>query len=246
MYLRALFDFSEKHPGSTLREFHIIDMKSDVLDFICTEYEESCKKGRERLTSRKVIERLGIRTRSTTQTNRNVDRMSSANNIREDSTNAPKNLKHFPEHKLRENGQGKFTVDDKLEVQVYTDNILNLQNVSILVCAEGLEAQISGRIAKVVIEKANKKQKKQIKALLSCVKHYADVKQTDFGISGYNNVIFAIMRRFGENTPRPENKTLLKDVTVNILRAANKKRKKKDQPELSLAMPLLGTGTHFS
>lgn len=244
MYLRALFDFSEKHPRSTLREFHIIDMKSDVLDLICTEYQESFKHGRERLTPSNVIERLGIRTRGTTWTHRNVCGMSSANGIQENSANAKQKLKHFSKQRLRENGHGKFTVDDKLEVHIYTNNILNLQNVSILVCAEGLETQISGRIAKTIFEQAKKNQKEKIKALLSGNKYYSQIKQINFGIFGYQMLFFAIMKRFGENAPRHEDLMLLKNTTVNILEAANKK-KKNNKSELSLAMPLLGTGMHY-
>nr|XP_022342310.1 uncharacterized protein LOC111136032 [Crassostrea virginica] len=245
MYLRALFDFSEKHPRSTLREFHIIDMKSDVLDLICTEYQESFKHGRERLTPSNVIERLGIRTRGTTWTHRNVCGMSSANGIQENSANAKQKLKHFSKQRLRENGHGKFTVDDKLEVHIYTNNILNLQNVSILVCAEGLETQISGRIAKTIFEQAKKNQKEKIKALLSGNKYYSQIKQINFGIFGYQMLFFAIMKRFGENAPRHEDLMLLKNTTVNILEAANKK-KKNNKSELSLAMPLLGTGSTSS
>lgn len=220
-------------------------MKSDVLDLICTEYQESYKYGRERLTPSKVIERLGIRTRSTTWTHQNVGGMSSANGIQEDSANAKQKLKHFSKQRLRENGHGKFTVEDKLEVQIYTSNILNLQNVSILVCAEGLETQISGRMARTIMEKAKKKQKENIKALLSGNKYFSQIKQTDFGIFGYKMLFFAIMKRFGDNAPRHGDLTLLKKTTVNVLLEAANKRKKNNKSELSLAMPLLGTGMHF-
>lgn len=245
MYLRALFDFSEKHPGSTLREFHIIDMKSDVLDLICSEYKENYKNGRERIPLSNVIERLGIRTRGTRWTHRNVGGMSSANGIQENSVNAKQKLKHFSKQRLRENSHGKFTVEDKLEVQIYTSNILNLQNVSILVCAEGLETQFSGRIAKTIIEKAKKNQKEKIKALLSGNKNYSQIKQTDFGILGYKMLFFAIMKRFGENAPGHGDLMLLKNTTVNVLLEAANKMKKKNKSELSLAMPLLGTGMHY-
>ena len=110
MYVKALLDFSEQYRGSSLREFHIIDIKSDVLDFICTEYDESCKKGKEYLAPSRVIERCGIQTRSTFWPIQNVSKINSANYIPNGSTKPKENWRHSPNCGVREIGEGKYII----------------------------------------------------------------------------------------------------------------------------------------
>lgn len=242
MYVKALLDFSEQYRGSSLREFHIIDIKSDVLDFICTEYDESCKKGNKYLAPSRVIERCRIQTRSTFWPIQNVSKKNSANYIQNGSTKPKENWRHSLNCGIREIGEGKYIVGGKLNVLVYTESILDLKNVNILVCAEGREAKISGRIAKTVMEKVTEAQKKQIESRLIQIKQYSAVLQTEFGINGYKMIFFAIMRRFGDKKPRSEDFTLLENTTVKVLDAANKRKTKKGKSDLSVAIPLLGTG----
>lgn len=251
MYIKALQDFSKQYKKPKIKEFHFIDNKPDMLNFINIEYEESQKKGKEYLEPRNVLERLQIRPTKTLWTNDDYSKMGSnfnrnqrsAEPSKNSSSNWPQSGQDIPKHTLKEITLGEFTVDGMLRVLISTGNILTSTNVDILVCAEGREGALSGRIAKTILEKVTKKQEQKIKELLSGTKHFADVLQTEFGVYGYNMIFFAIMKRFGDSKPRHEDLTLLKNTMINVLEKANKKKNSKQKSHLSVAIPLLGTGS---
>lgn len=250
MYIKALLDFSEQYKKPKVEEFHFIDNKADMLDFIHTEYEESKKNGKEYLEPRNVLGRLQIRPTKTAWTNNDYSNMNnnfsrnlrSAETSKKSSSSWSQSGPDIPNRTLKEIRPGKFTVEGMLKVLISTGSILNLPGIDILVCAEGREAAVSGRIAKAILDKASKNQKEKIKKLLSSTKHYADVLQTEFGVDSYSMIFFAIMKRFGDNQPRHDDLTLLKNTMANVLEKANKRKNSKKKLPLSVAMPLLGTG----
>lgn len=250
MYIKALLDFSKQNKKPKVEEFHFIDNKADMLDFIHTEYEESKKKGKEYLEPRNVLERLQIRPTKTAWTNYDYSKMNNnfsrnprgAEASKKSSSSWSQSGPDIPNRILKEIGPGEFTVEGMLKVHISTGSILNLTGIDILVCAEGREAAASGRIAKAILDKASKKQKDKIKKLISSTKHFTDVLQTEFGVDSYSMIFFAIMKRFGDNQPRHDDLTLLKNTMVNVLEKANKGKHSKKKSPLSVAMPLLGTG----
>lgn len=252
MYIKALLDFSEEYQKAKVKEFHIIDNKSDMLDLICEEYEECYKKGRKYLEPRTVLERLQIRSYNTSGWSKS-NNLNPSNNLRtntrsDDSSNntLPKTAQRgqsFQKYTVKEISPGEFSIDDILKVVVFTENILQLKNVDILVCAEGKDKNISGRIAKTILENVTTKEKKHIQKIISGTQHYSDVLQTNFGVGGYNMIFFAIVRRFGDGKPRHEDLKLLENTTSIVLEKANKKKKSgRKNAQLSIAVPLLGTG----
>lgn len=250
MYIKALLDFSEQYKERKIEEFHIIDNKADMLDFIHTEYEESKKRGKEYLEPRIVLERLQIRPTKTVWTNNDYYKINNnfSRNPRGAETSKKSNSSWSQSGPdilnltLNEIGPGEFTVEGMLKVHISTESILNLKGIDILVCAEGREAAVSGRIAKAILDKATKKQKEKIEKLLSRTKHFANVLQTEFGVDDYSMIFFAIIKRFGDYQPRPDDLTLLKNTLANVLEKANKRKSSNKKSALSVAMPLLGTG----
>lgn len=244
MYVKALLDFSEEYQKAKVEEFHIIDNKLDMLDLICEEYEEGYKNGRKYLEPKTVLERLQIGSYKTVWSKNNYSNPSRSversNNV---LSNAAQLGQSFQKYTLKEIAPGEFTIGDILKVVVLTENILKLTNVDILVCAEGKDKNVSGRIAKTVLEKVTSKEKKHIQKIISDTQHYSNVLQTDFGVDNYNMIFFAIVRRFGDGKPRHEDLKLLENTTSNVLEKANKKKKRgRKNAHLSVAVPLLGTG----
>lgn len=251
MYIKSLLDFSEEYQEAKVKEFHIIDNKMDMLDLISEEYEESHKNGRKYLEPKKVLERLQIPSHKKVWKNNSASNPSSsfrtntrsAENGKNSIPKAEQRGHTFQKYILKEIAPGEYTIGDILKVVVFTENILKLKNVDILVCAEGKDKNVSGRIAKTVLEKVTIKEKKQIQKIISGTQHYSDVLQTNFGVDGYNMIFFAIVRRFGDGKPRHEDLKLLEKTTSTVLEKANKKRKSgRKNAHLSVAVPLLGTG----
>lgn len=252
MYIKALLDFSEQNKTPKIEEFHFIDNKADMLDFIQGAYEECKQKGKEYLEPRNVLERLHIRPTKTAWTNNNYSKMNSnfnrnprgAEASKKNSSSWSQSGPDIPNRILKEIGPGEFSVEGMLNVYIFTEGILNLKSIDILVCAEGREATVSGTIAKAILDKATKKQKEKIEKLLSSTKHFTDVLQTEFGVDSYSMILFAIIKRFGDNQPRHDDLTLLKNTMTNVLVNANKRKSSKQKSPLSVAMPLLGTGMY--
>lgn len=250
MYIKALLDFSEQYNKPKIEEFHLTDNKADMLDFIHGAYEECKQKGKEYLEPRNVLERLRIRPTKTVWTNNDYSEMNNYSNrnprgseaSKKNSSSWSQSGSDIPNRTLKEIGPGEFTVEGMLKVHISTESILNLKDIDILVCAEGREEAVSGRIAKAIFDKANKKQKEKIKALLSSTKHFTNVLQTEFGVDSYSMIFFAIIKRFGDNQPGHDDLTLLKNTMANVLEKANKRKNSKQKSPLSVTMPLLGTG----
>lgn len=250
MYIKALLDFSEQNKKPKIEEFHLIDNKADMLDFIHGAYEECKQKGKEYLEPRNVLVRLHRPPTKTAWTYNDYAKMNNNSNrnprgaeaSKKNSSSWSQSGSDIPNRILKEIGPGEFTIEGMLKVHISTESILNLKGIDILVCAEGRETAVSGRIAKAILDKASKKQKEKIKALLSRTKHFADVLQTEFGVDDYSMIFFAIIKRFGDNQPRHDDLTLLKNTMANVLEKANKRKSSNKKSALSVAMPLLGTG----
>lgn len=171
MYIKALLDFSEQSKKPKIEEFHIIDTKADMLDFIHTEYEESKKKGKEYLEPRYVLERLQIRPTKTASMNNDFSKINNYFSRNPRGAEASKNSSSswlqsgpdIPYRLLKEIGPGEFTVEGMLKVHISTGSILNLSGIDILVCAEGREAAVSGRIGKAILDKVTQKKKRKLK-----------------------------------------------------------------------------------
>lgn len=250
MHIKALLGFSEQYKKPKIEEFHLIDNKADMLDFIHGAYEECKQKGKEYLEARNVLERLHIRPTKTAWTNNDYSKMN--NNFNRNPRGAEASKKNssswsqsgsdISNRTLKEIGPGEFTVEGMLKIYISTESILNLKDIDILVCAEGREAAVSGRIAKAILDKVSKKQKEKIEKLLSSTKHFTDVLQNEFGVDSYSMILFAIIKRFGDNQPRHDDLTLMKNTMTNVLEKANKRKSSHKNSPLSVAMPLLGTG----
>lgn len=58
---------------------------------------------------------------------------------------------------LKEIGLGEFIVEGMLKVYIFMESIFNLKGIDILVCVEGWEVVVLGRIVKVILDKVIKK-----------------------------------------------------------------------------------------
>lgn len=58
---------------------------------------------------------------------------------------------------MKEIGLGEFIVEGMLKVYIFMESIFNLKGIDILVCVEGWEVVVLGRIVKVILDKVSKK-----------------------------------------------------------------------------------------
>lgn len=58
---------------------------------------------------------------------------------------------------MKEIGLGEFIVEGMLKVYIFMESIFNLKDIDILVCVEGWEVVVLGRIVKVILDKVSKK-----------------------------------------------------------------------------------------
>ncbi|XP_062613012.1 uncharacterized protein LOC134274798 [Saccostrea cucullata] len=260
MYVRALLDFAENFlPGldNKIKEFHIVDIKEDMLDSIFAEYNGQHKNGRSYLEPGSVLKRLEITPWNTGHSwkrsgsdHSNYSNSGSAGNTNIQTRFANKYQAGKAIVKCVSNktatGSDEFFIGDLLKVLIYKENIIELKNINIIVCAEGREGFGQGYTSKQIIEKENDKYKKRVKKLFddSKYRNFSDVLQIDSGILHYDLVFFAIIKRFPNSKPQDDCLSLLKRTTLKILEKANKRKTKKTKNKpLSLAMPLLGTGS---
>lgn len=137
MYIKALLDFSEQYKKPKIEEFHLIDNKADMLDWTNNDYSKM---------------------------NNNFNRNPrGAEASKKNSSSWSQSGSGIPNRTLKEIGQGEFTVEGMLKVYISTESILNLKDIDILVCAEGREAAVSGRIANAILDKVSKKKGRKLK-----------------------------------------------------------------------------------
>ncbi|XP_062614147.1 uncharacterized protein LOC134275882 [Saccostrea cucullata] len=267
MYVKALLDFAEiPKYEKRLQEFYFVDNKDDILGLISREYQDGLSKGTVYLEPRKVIERLGIAswnvrgqkqgsgTGSTTTANINNyysrgsqgDSSGNGNNQKASVNNVqnppiPSTCVKFLKKDAK--GSDEYLVGESLKVHIYQGSIIEAMNVSVLVCAEGRDQHGQGFVAKQILEKATKNQKKEISKLFKQAKHlqWSQVLPLNIGFLHYKSVFYAIIKKFSNEKPQSEGLDMLWRTTSNILENANKK-KRKAQP-LSVAISLLGTGS---
>ncbi|XP_062614149.1 uncharacterized protein LOC134275884 [Saccostrea cucullata] len=207
------------------------DDKDDMLGSISREYRDYLIKRRDYLEPQKVNERQATAARDVGHPKdyggshlplSAVEFRSSSSGAGYNQIASPKNPQCLPNSSMcvkvlqrDAKGSDEYLVGGSLRVHIYQENIIELVNISVLVCGEGRDQHGQGFLAKQILEKATKNQKKDISKLFKEANHI--------------------------QWSQTEGLDMLWKTTSNILEKANKK-KKKVKP-LSIAMPLLGTSS---
>lgn len=74
------------------------------------------------------------------------------------------------------------------------ESIFNLKDIDILVCVEGWEVVVLGRIVNVILYKVSKKKRENIKIFFFSMKYFIDVLQIEFGVDSYSMIFFVIIK----------------------------------------------------
>lgn len=260
MYIRALRDFSRDvlpRSKNKIEEFHIVDMKDEVLELIFKEYDEGHKRGGNYLEPSKVLERLGLASRNFSNTwgqnisnfhnspSKSNSSLGSSSNTVSGASNSSNTAKCILTKTA--DGRDEFLVGEKLKVFIYQGNIMDLMNINVLVCSEGRnDRTCQGYLAKQIMDKITEKQRKAIASLFKSTtfRQFSDVLQSHLGVNHYNLILFAIIKKFPNDEMRKDDLDLLWKTTLNVLEKANKKNVQKKGKPVSVALPLLGTGRH--
>jgi hypothetical protein len=253
MYIRALRNFSANVPSGSenkIEEFHIVDIKDDILNLIFKEYDEDRKQGGDYLEPKKVTERLGLSSKNVdkavSKSQNSVNKNNSFLGRSESLVSGAKKYSNKPKCILRDSADGRdeFLVGKRLKVFIYQENIIDLKNINVLVCPEGRSGTCQGYLAQQIMANIPKEQQRAITSLLqNPPRHISNILQSYFGVLNYGTIFFAIIRKFPNHEPREEDLDQLWYTTLNVLKKADIKgsKNRKGDP-VSVAMPLLGTG----
>ena len=256
MYLKGILEFSEcKGKGRVVQEFHIIDIKDDVLDHVQKIHQSICWGNSNMLDPVHVLHKfsegeksamghdykwksLGEKDRagkSQEYRNRNRhkgDSFASSFTAGKPATQAAKpeyqRSKSFSEGQDTEVHAAKFTIG-RCDIFIHTGDIISLKDVDGLVSPENPSVSGSGRLATAIMKVAGETYKAEhAKLQPPNGKYHRGVLVTTAGDLSYQRVFHAITTKLSDRkSPDRRELDALADLVYDVLHKA-------DEPVLTL------------
>ncbi|CAC5395203.1 DTX [Mytilus coruscus] len=268
MYLKGIFEFSEQNKFASLQEFHIIDINDEVLEMVekwhkkftdnprCLDVNSVCRQtgqGGNRFSGSYGKGENKGRHRS-----ENASRFSDSRkghdkrDVKYDhGTRDDVKYDHDGHAIIVSKDKDKFILRfDKTDIHIYKADVLKLRNIDVIAVSEDPEISGKGALSRVLLDAGDEKYRSDHKGLRRLIGKHSTGKvlmTTAGGNFSFRHVLHAVIRRQGENTENMFQKSLQQTFS-QILDSANKlgcpNKETRRRHGITLALPLLGTGTH--